>query len=575
MRRQKKRAKYMNRKMLVLSLVGYVAMLVLLLVMDIVIINRDREEQIRSVELTLTSSTEKLVADIDTMTKYLFNIYESDPQFQILAENPESEKGDYSSAYDLNSRMKMNREMSTWLDGYYLAYGDGNNLQWLFNVNKNRIPFEEGQRIRNILLSYVEGSDTHNGFFLQTEGGNGYWLVFYKRGNAVVAGVNQINHYFSNTIRNVSIEENLLWDSKISDKNFDLYRKSFSLQDMEWEQKEILWKHAGKEYLFGQKIDACDIWYFCQISESYLHQMSVTEMVLLIFTAVSIVVMFFIYRNMVKSYLHPMYQLVTVMEEIRNGKIQEIPDLHLQYYEQQLINWVLQKMVQEIKEQKMQVYEEKLNRRDAELQLMRTQLNPHFYLNGLKTLNAMAADTGMTSMQELILRISDFLRTMLYMKESVVDAEQEIKITENYLELQKILSDREITYKIEMADDVQRWLVPVLAVQTFVENSIKYAKMEMGKTRLKITITLHKLQMEEGEKLDIMVSDSGQGYPEELLEELNTRGSYRAEGVGVNNLKKRCDILYGEKAEYSFYNMGGAVSELILPFGRKDTGDTV
>lgn len=175
MRRQKKRAKYMNRKMLVLSLVGYVAMLVLLLVMDIVIINRDREEQIRSVELTLTSSTEKLVADIDTMTKYLFNIYESDPQFQILAENPESEKGDYSSAYDLNSRMKMNREMSTWLDGYYLAYGDGNNLQWLFNVNKNRIPFEEGQRIRNILLSYVEGSDTHNGFFLQTEGGK--WLL--------------------------------------------------------------------------------------------------------------------------------------------------------------------------------------------------------------------------------------------------------------------------------------------------------------------------------------------------------------------------------------------------------------
>ena len=67
------------------------------------------------------------------------------------------------------------------------------------------------------------------------------------------------------------------------------------------------------------------------------------------------------------------------------------------------------------------------------------------------------------------------------------------------MELQKILSDREITYKIEMADDVQRWLVPVLAVQTFVENSIKYAKMEMGKTRLKITITLHKFQMEEGE----------------------------------------------------------------------------
>lgn len=575
MGRQKKKEKYMNRKMLVLSLIGYVAILVLLLVMDIVIINRDREEQIRAVELALASSEEKLADDVDTMTKYLFNIYESDPQFQILAENPEAEKGDYSSAYDLNSRMKMNREMSAWLDGYYLAYGDGNNLQWLFNTNTERIPFEEGQRIRNILLSYVEGSDTHKTFFLQTEAGDDYWIVFYKRRNAVIAGVNQINHYFTNAVDRIPIEERILWDSKISDKNFDQYQTEFSLQNTVWEQKETLWKHAGKEYLFGQKIDVCDIWYFCRIRESYLHQMSATEIILLLFTAVSIVVMIFIYRSMVNSYLHPMYQLVTVMEEIRNGKIQEIPDLHLQYYEQQLINSVLQKMVQEIKEQKMQVYEEKLNRRDVELQLMRTQLNPHFYLNGLKTLNAMAIDAGMAPMQELILRISDFLRTMLYMKESIVDAEQEIKITENYLELQKILSDWEITYEIDMADDVRMWPVPVLAVQTFVENSIKYAKMEMGKTRLQITITLRKLQMEDGERLDIMVSDSGQGYPEKLLEELNTRGSYRAEGVGVNNLKKRCDILYGEKAEYSFYNMGGAVSELILPFGCEDTGDKV
>lgn len=571
MKKQKK--KYMNRKMLILSLIGYVAMLILMLIMDVVTINRDRKEQTDAVETALIRAEEKLSGNLENMTNYLYAIYEEDPQFQTLAEKRNSEKGDYSSAYDLNSRMRMNLDANTWIDGYFLAYGGGNNIQWLFSTDTRRISFEEGQRIRNILQTYLDGGNSHGAFFLQTEKEAGYWVVFYKKGNAAVAGLNQINHYFGNILENYPGADAILWDPEISNKDFYQYEEELSIQDTAWEQRETIRKQERNEYLFGQKIESCDIWYFCRINQKYLHQMSITEIILLVITAVSIAAMSFMYRSMVNSYLHPMYQLVTVMEDIRNGRIQEIPDLHLQYYEQQLINSVLQKMVQEIKEQRMQVYEEKLNRRDAELQLMRTQLNPHFYLNGLKTLNAMAIDAGMEPMQELILRISDFLRNMLYMKESIVEAEREIKITENYLELQKILSDREISYEIEMEEEVRTWPVPVLAVQTFVENSIKYAKMEMGKAKLEILITLRRLQMEDGDRLDITVSDSGQGYPEELLEELNTKSSYYAEGVGVNNLKKRCDILYGEKAEYSFYNLDGAVSELILPFGCNDTGE--
>ena len=89
MKKQKK--KYMNRKMLILSLIGYVAMLILMLIMDVVTINRDRKEQTDAVETALIRAEEKLSGNLENMTNYLYAIYEEDPQFQTLAEKRNSE----------------------------------------------------------------------------------------------------------------------------------------------------------------------------------------------------------------------------------------------------------------------------------------------------------------------------------------------------------------------------------------------------------------------------------------------------------------------------------------------------
>ena len=73
------------------------------------------------------------------------------------------------------------------------------------------------------------------------------------------------------------------------------------------------------------------------------------------------------------------------------------------------------------------------------------------------------------------------------------------------------------------------------------------------------------LQTEDGVFVDIMVSDNGSGYPENILEEINADAQKGIRSVGINNLKRRCALIYEGKAEYNFYNGSGAVSELILP----------
>ena len=126
-----------------------------------------------------------------------------------------------------------------------------------------------------------------------------------------------------------------------------------------------------------------------------------------------------------------------------------------------------------------------------------------------------------------------------------------------------------MTSEITVDPEVEDWQVPILSVQTFVENSIKYARLGDASCPLEIQITASYLKTEEGGYLDLVVQDNGQGYSDAILEEINGDSASGTFCVGINNIKRRCGFLYGDKAEYLFENNEGAVSELILPRGEK------
>lgn len=572
MRMKKKKNLYMNRTILMIAMVGYISLLVLLLTMSIFTINSEYNSRVDSVLSDINRISTKVDDDMQLMSNYFYNIYDQDTDFDSLAENEGAKTGNYSVAYMLNNRMKTNQSMSDWMDAYYLSYGSGDDRQWLFNSDTTIIPFEESQRIKDAIQNSFDTGIHYLGLYMETTENNGYWMVFYSKGNATITGVSQISRYFATLPKEkYMIEKSMIWDPDITNAEYDKYYAKYHLEERDLELEDKFITRSGKTYLVGQKLSYCGLWYFCEINGSYLFQATPLEIFLLLLTVLSVLLMIILYRLMVKRYVRPMYQLVEVMEGIRSGTLSEVPDLKLSFYEQNLINTVLQKMVEDIRHERLKTYEETIVRRETELQLMKMQLNPHFYLNCLKTLNAMAVDAGMENMQEMILRISEILRNVLYSNENMVKLSQEINFTENYVELQKLLSDRKLECSFEIEDGLEYCMIPSLAVQTFVENSIKYASLDPIKKSLSITITIMKLQLEdEREVLDIMVADSGQGYPEELLPGLNKKYFYEASGVGLNNLKRRCDIIYGDNVEYSFYNMDGAVSELILP--TKGTG---
>ena len=125
---------------------------------------------------------------------------------------------------------------------------------------------------------------------------------------------------------------------------------------------------------------------------------------------------------------------------------------------------------------------------------------------------------------------------------------------------------RSILVRSQVAEETKPMLVPILCVQTFVENSVKYARTVVAGMPLRLSVRVVLLATEEGEYLDLIVSDNCQGYSAEMLERINS-GNIGDDGqaVGIGNIIRRCRLLYGERAPLLFYNEDGAVSELILP----------
>ncbi len=172
----------------------------------------------------------------------------------------------------------------------------------------------------------------------------------------------------------------------------------------------------------------------------------------------------------------------------------------------------------------------------AQLKMLRYQLNPHFLFNTLNAISTLVLDRQNTTANLAVTRLSDFLRYSLDndpMKR--VTLGQELDALDLYLEIEKVRFDDRLQVKKELESSALMALVPSLILQPLIENAIKYAVTpeEEGGT-LWITARTH------GDSLMMTVADNGPG--------LGNGGSTPTKscGVGLANTRERLKQLYGD-----------------------------
>jgi sensor histidine kinase YesM len=181
----------------------------------------------------------------------------------------------------------------------------------------------------------------------------------------------------------------------------------------------------------------------------------------------------------------------------------------------------------------------------AQLQSLKTQLQPHFLFNTLNAISELTYESPEIA-ERTITQLSDLLRLSLKSdKEQEVKLKDELNLLEKYVEIQRTLMQERLTVRWEIDPDTFEALVPTLILQPLVENSIRHGLDPLTHGGL-----IEVWAQRQGGMLHLAVRDNGVGFSADAQ-------NSSANGVGLTNTRARLGHLYGRKHHFDLSEMNG------------------
>jgi two-component system, LytTR family, sensor kinase len=196
----------------------------------------------------------------------------------------------------------------------------------------------------------------------------------------------------------------------------------------------------------------------------------------------------------------------------------------------------LQQFYQQQEKQNREIVEQKLN---AELELLKNQLQPHFLFNTLNNLYAMVL-TNDKNAGNAVLHLSSMMSYMLYeCNGNAIALEKEIEHLKNYIELEKIRYGKRVNISFECGGNIETKDIAPLLLFGFVENAFKHG---VGKNIDEAWIRIN--CWVKNDTLDFLVENSVNRDGDDNKESIKTNG-----GIGLQNIRKRLALIYPQKHE--------------------------
>lgn len=550
-------------KLLVFAFLFFSVLLLFLMVcMDWYLISSYQMAKRQQEAAVLENAADQVREDMQRINYTLYEIYENNADFKALS-GKLTDLELFSHSYDLNEALKVRLVLEDYLHGHFLFYNNGKSVRYL--VDQDIVDSDDVYGLQLLIKEYLQENITGQKWRYSIVNDNKYALLPVRRGNASLCLVYSLTNW-EQVLLESSPEgcELFFVDSQGSLGMTEQENDREILDSLQGASKQYFKRHGGS-YISAYRIGNSDLWLCMRVRVDLFFYMSPGQLLLVFVTILMVIGLLWIRRRMNDYLIVPLRRLVQTMNRIRDGEWEAMVE-SADFEEIQKVNDALETMVGEIRKQKILTYEQTLEKQQTQMRFLQLQLNPHFYLNGLKTLNAMVMEGELESIQDMIISLSDHMRYLLQAEQEIVPLEAEVEFVKNYTQLQRNMTGRPFSVSWDIKPARRSWQVPTLCIQTFLENSFKYAKVGSAQKELLLRINIRELETEEGAYLDICVRDNGCGYPQEVLDSINDTPDHSGLGVGIKNLQRRCELLYGGKAEYNFYNDNGAVSELSLPW---------
>ena len=175
---------------------------------------------------------------------------------------------------------------------------------------------------------------------------------------------------------------------------------------------------------------------------------------------------------------------------------------------------------------------------EAELTILKSQINPHFLFNALNNIRSLILSEPEKA-RDMITHISELMRYFIqFNSKEQVTIDQEISVVRDYLSLEKIQFDDRLSYQINIDDSVISAKIPPMTVQLLVENAIKHGIS----------------QLPAGGYIDINIRRVHDGTSIEVINSGQLGTTETDSGIGLKNLTDRIGILFGAHADIILRN---------------------
>ena len=201
------------------------------------------------------------------------------------------------------------------------------------------------------------------------------------------------------------------------------------------------------------------------------------------------------------------------------------------------------------------------------LELLRSQINPHFLFNTLNVIEGMANLEDAETTEKMIGALSSIFRYNLKNQDTEVLLSRELKVARDYMYLQKMRFGDRVEFEVQCDVKAEEVLIPTFTLQPLLENAVVHGlspKIEGGVIRA--------VFREDDGRLCVEICDSGVGMSDAVLQEIRENlktGNYDQVGIGIGNIYRRIKTMYENAGMEAESREGeGTVVRLYVPLRR-------
>lgn len=185
-----------------------------------------------------------------------------------------------------------------------------------------------------------------------------------------------------------------------------------------------------------------------------------------------------------------------------------------------------------------EVYLTQLQKKEAELEMLQSQINPHFLYNTLSSINRLAKFGDNEKLQQMVLGLAKFYRLSLNNGKLLIPVHKEIEQAQAYVDIQKIKYGDRLSVMFDIDPAVWPFSTVKLIIQPFIENVLEHAWCG---DRIHVRIVAKK----DGEELLFRIIDDGVGMTTQRIHDIFDGIDHVNTGYGIRNVNQRIKLHYG------------------------------